>query len=245
MLRCWAPVLSDRLSFLIFLLEMAPGADFVHSVFSGIAARYVAVNHILSFGMDILWRLRAVELVADWKPSSLLDVATGTGDLALDIQRELPEVEVLGVDFCEPMLEIARRRGVRRTICADAMHLPLPSSCFDTLTIAFGLRNLPDYTAALQEFRRVLRPGGHLLILDFGIPDGIVSMPYRFYLHYVLPRFANLLTSSQPAYSYLGESIERFPRYETMCNLLTGVGYSDAVCLPLLGGIAVIYFARA
>lgn len=225
---------------------MAPDAEYVHAAFSAIAPCYVAVNHILSLGVDILWRSRAVELVADWKPSSLLDVATGTGDLALDIQRELPEIEVLGVDFCKPMLEIARRRGLRHALCADAMRLPFKPARFDVLTTAFGLRNMQDYRGALHEFRRVLRSGGRLLVLDFSIPEGVISSAtYRFYLHHVLPRLAGLFTTSASAYFYLGESIERFPRRGAMCDLLVDVGYSDAVCIPLLGGIAAIYFAQA
>ena len=234
---------------------MAPDAEYVHAAFSAIAPRYVAVNHILSLGVDILWRSRAVELVADWKPSSLLDVATGTGDLALDIQRELPEIEVLGVDFCKPvlgvdfckpMLEIARRRGLRHALCADAMRLPFKPARFDVLTTAFGLRNMQDYRGALHEFRRVLRSGGHLLVLDFSIPEGVISSAtYRFYLHHILPRLAGLFTTSASAYFYLGESIERFPRRGAMCDLLVDVGYSDAVCIPLLGGIAAIYVAQA
>lgn len=233
-----------ELSSLIFLPEMTPDADYVHAAFSRIAERYVTVNHVLSLGVDILWRIRAVELVADWKPSTLLDVATGTGDLALDIQRELPEVEVLGVDFCEPMLEIARRRGLRHTLCADAMRLPLPHSSFDAVTTAFGLRNMRDYRAALQEFRRVLRPHGHLLILDFSMPEGIFAGLYRLYLHHALPRLAGILTSAPSAYSYLGESIEQFPRCETMCHLLMEAEFSNPVYLPLFGGIAAIYYAQ-
>lgn len=244
MSRRWAPELSVEPLFLTFLLEMALDAGYVHAIFSAIAPRYVAVNHVLSMGIDILWRSRAVELIADWKPSALMDVATGTGDLALNIQQELPEIEVLGVDFCESMLEIARRRGLRHTLCADAMQLPLPSACFDAVSTAFGLRNMPDYSGALREFHRMLRPGGHLLILDFCIPDGIAAAPYRFYLHRVLPRLADLLTASATAYSYLGESIENFPRSEAMCNVLSDTGYNNPVCLPLLGGIAAIYFAQ-
>ncbi|MCH5284380.1 MAG: ubiquinone/menaquinone biosynthesis methyltransferase [Akkermansiaceae bacterium] len=222
-----------------------PDSSYVHAAFSAIAPHYVAANHLLSLGMDILWRARAVQLVAEWKPARLLDIATGTGDLALDIERALPEVHVLGTDFCEPMLEIARRRGLRHVLPADAMHLPLEDDVFDAATIAFGLRNMPDYAAALREFRRVLRPGGHLLVLDLGIPEGVAAAPYRFYLHRVLPKIAACLTEAPDAYTYLGRSIEAFPRGQAMLELLTSTGYAAPAFVPLMGGIAGLYFAEA
>ena len=221
-----------------------PDPAYVHAAFSAIARRYVAANHLLSLGMDIQWRARAVQMVAEWRPAQLLDVATGTGDLALDILRALPEVRVLGVDFCGPMLEIARRRGLRDCLEADAMHLPLPDAAFDVVTTAFGLRNMPDYAAALREFRRVLRPGGHLLVLDLGIPEGVAAGPYRFYLHRVLPRIASCFAASAEAYTYLGRSIEAFPRGGAFFDLLSSVGYVAPVHVPLMGGIASIYTAE-
>ncbi len=221
-----------------------PAAQAVHGAFSSIARRYCVVNHVLSLGIDVLWRARAVERVAEWTPSSVLDVATGTGDLALDIMRELPETEVLGVDFCEPMLDIARRRGLRHSLCADALHLPLDTASFDVVTTAFGLRNMADYSAAVREFHRVLRPGGHLLILDFAMPEGLFSFPYRFYLHRILPPLAGLLTGASGAYTYLGESIEQFPRGDALCRILLDQAFTDALFLPLLGGIAAIYTAQ-
>lgn len=217
---------------------------FVHEIFSAIAERYVVANHVLSLGADILWRSRAVECIAEWKPARLLDVATGTGDLALAILRENPEVEVLGVDFCEPMLQVARRRGLNRTLCADAMHLPLPDASFEVVTVAFGLRNMPDYEAALREFHRLVCPGGHVLILDFSMPDGIAAAPYRVYLHRVLPRLAGCITAQREAYRYLGASIERFPRGAEMLELFRATGFQAPVALPLCGGIAAIYTAQ-
>lgn len=221
-----------------------PDPSYVHAAFSGIAKRYVAANHLLSMGMDILWRARAVELVAEWKPRRLLDIATGTGDMALDIMHALPEVDVLGTDFCEPMLEIARRRGLERCLVADAMHMPLPDASFDVATVAFGLRNMPDYAAALREFCRVLRPGGRLLVLDLSMPEGWLATPYRMYLHRVLPRIAGVLTGERETYTYLGRSIEQFPRREAFLRLLEEAGYTDALALPLCGGIAMIYAAQ-
>ncbi len=222
-----------------------PDPAYVHAAFSAIAERYVTANHILSLGTDILWRQRVVQRVAEWKPARLLDIATGTGDLALAISRALPEIEVLGTDFCRPMLDVAVRRGLQNVLEADAMALPLPDASFDAATVAFGLRNMADYGAALREFRRVLRPGGHLLVLDFSMPTGIFAQPYRLYLHHVLPRVAAWVTGNRGAYDYLGDSIELFPRGAEFCRLLESCGYTAPTCLPLCMGIASIYTAEA
>ena len=218
-----------------------PDPSFVHSVFSSIASRYVTANHVLSLGADILWRERAIKMIAEWKPKNLLDIATGTGDLALAVKKALPEVEVLGTDFCRPMLDVAVQRGLTNVLEADAMNLPLPDACYDAATVAFGLRNMADYEKALREFNRILTPGGHLLVLDFSMPEGALAKPYRLYLHHVLPRIAGLLTGNMGAYDYLGDSIETFPRGEAFCQLLSRCGYLSPQALPLMGGIATIY----
>ena len=222
-----------------------PDPAYVHAAFSSIAERYVTANHILSMGMDILWRARVVQMVAEWKPANLLDIATGTGDLALAIKKALPEIDVLGTDFCRPMLDVAVRRGLENVLEADAMNLPLPDAAFDAATVAFGLRNMADYEKALREFRRVLRPGGHLLVLDFSMPENIFAAPYRLYLHHVLPRVAGWVTGNSAAYDYLGESIEAFPRGVAFQELLLNAGFSNPTCLPLCMGIASIYTAEA
>lgn len=218
--------------------------EFVHAAFSAIAPRYVAANHVLSLGIDLAWRQRVVQLVSEWEPARLLDIATGTGDLALALSRALPEVEILATDFCQPMLDVARRRGLNNLLCADAMNLPLDDASFDAATVAFGLRNMADYAAALREFSRILKPGGHLLILDFSMPGGWLAAPYRWYLHRVLPAVAGWITHRPEAYAYLGDSIETFPRGEAMLRLLAEQGYENAAVEPLNGGIACIYTAQ-
>ncbi len=222
-----------------------PDPSYVHAAFSSIAARYVTANHLLSMGADILWRARAIEKIAEWHPRRLLDIATGTGDLALAVKRALPETEVMGTDFCRPMLDVAVKRGLEQVLEADAMDLPLPDASFDVATVAFGLRNMADYEKALREFRRILTPGGHLLVLDFSMPSGLLAQPYRLYLHHVLPRIAGFITGNSAAYDYLGESIESFPRDAAFLELLECSGFTMPTQLPLLSGIASIYTAQA
>ncbi len=219
--------------------------QFVHAAFTSIASRYVTANHVLSLGADVLWRERAIKIIAEWKPRNLLDIATGTGDLALAIKKALPEVEVKGTDFCRAMLDVAVKRGLTDVLEADALHLPLPDASYDAATVAFGLRNMENYEQALREFRRILRTGGHLLVLDFSMPEGLLAAPYRFYLHHILPRIAGMLTGNAAAYDYLGESIEQFPRGEAFKALLTRCGYTAPTALPLLCGIASLYWAEA
>lgn len=222
-----------------------PDPAYVHAAFSSIAERYVTANHVLSMGTDILWRACVVEMVAEWKPGNLLDIATGTGDLALALKKAFPEMEVLGTDFCRPMLDVAVRRGLSQVLEADAMNLPLESGSYDAATVAFGLRNMADYEKALREFRRVLCPGGHLLVLDFSMPENpLFARPYRLYLHHVLPRIAGMVTGNTDAYAYLGDSIEAFPRGAQFCELMQRAGFTNPTCLPLCMGIASIYTAE-
>ncbi len=214
-------------------------------MFERVARRYDLANHLLSGGLDFWWRRRASEIVRQWQPRQVLDLATGSGDLALTIQRKLPESEVTGVDFSPEMLAAARRKGLTRTVVADALQLPFPNESFDAVTVAFGLRNMVDWPAAIREMGRVLRPGGHLLVLDFSLPEGGLRPVYRFYLHRCLPWIAGLVTGQRDAYQYLGASIEEFPSGLAMCELLTQGGFSDATAQPLSGGIVTIYYATS
>src|SRR4029453_5069620 len=157
----------------------------------------------------------------------IVDLATGTGDLALALQKKLPDAEVTGVDFVPEMLELAHRKGVRRTILADAMKLPFPDASFDCVTIGFGLRNMDNWTAALGEMSRVLKRGGRLLVLEFSLPTkSIVRNIYRLYLHRCLPLLGFLLTRRKSAYDYLGDSIEEFPTGRAMLNLMKTSAFS-------------------
>ena len=218
---------------------------FVHRAFSSIAERYVLTNHVLSLGIDVAWRRRVAEIVAGVEPEMVLDVATGSGDLAATVAKRNPEARVVGVDFCAPMLAQARKRGLEDLIVSDGLALPFPDSTFDALTIGYGLRNMADWSAALQEFSRVLRPGGRLVILDFSLPTvRPVRKFYRFYLHRILPRIAGFLTGNREAYTYLGESIERFPAGKEMVSLIESAGFVSASSEPLCSGISSLYSAE-
>ena len=216
----------------------------VREMFGSIATRYDLANHVLSCGIDFYWRARAAKIVDTWHPHQIADLATGTGDLALAMQKKLPHAELTGVDVLPEMLEIARRKGVRRVVLADAMELPFDDASFDCVTIAFGLRNLENCSAALTEMWRVLKPKGHLLVLEFSMPTmPIVRAAYRFYLHRCLPLLGSFLTRKKSAYDYLGDSIEEFPSGDAMCELMRGAGYVSPSFERLTGGIVTIYTA--
>lgn len=216
----------------------------VRAMFDRIAARYDLANHLLSGGIDVLWRARAARMVSSWRPRRILDLATGSGDLAIALARALPESEIIAADFSAQMLELARRKGVRHTVLADAMQLPFPDRSFDCVTVAFGLRNMSDWGGALREMGRVLDAHGHLLILDFSIPARWLRGLYRFYLHSCLPSLAAAVTRQKDAYNYLGASIESFPSGDAMLRLIEGSGFQAAAARVNSGGIATIYTAE-
>ena len=221
----------------------AQDAGSIQQMFARIASRYDLANALLSVGLDHFWRQYVARCVAAWRPRRLLDVASGSGALAAALQRAVPDAEVVSADFCAPLLLRSRRRRLKRLVVADALALPFANGVFDVVTVAFGLRNMASYERALSEMHRVLAPGGHLLILDFSLPTGVLLPPYRLYLHRALPRIAGWLTGVPEAYEYLGESIERFPRGETMLELLRNVGFAEANHKPLSAGVVSVYTA--
>jgi demethylmenaquinone methyltransferase / 2-methoxy-6-polyprenyl-1,4-benzoquinol methylase len=216
----------------------------VRGLFASIAGRYQTVNHVLSGGLDWYWRAAVVRLMRPWRPGTVLDVATGSGDLARALRGKIPGCRVVGADFCRPMLEVARRQGLPELVEADGLHLPFPDDAFDAVTAAFGLRNMASWEGGLREMARVLKPGGHLLILDFSLPTLPVIRPlYRFYLHRILPIVAGIATGRMDAYEYLGGSIEKFPSGESMLSLIRNCGLSDTAAKPLSLGTVSIYTA--
>jgi demethylmenaquinone methyltransferase / 2-methoxy-6-polyprenyl-1,4-benzoquinol methylase len=217
----------------------------VRKMFGAIARRYDLANHLLSCGIDFYWRRRAAEIVAGWRPHRIADLATGTGDLALALQKKLPDAEIVGVDFLPEMLDLAQRKGLRQIVLADAMNLPFGDASFDCVTIAFGLRNLENWGAALAEMSRVLKTNGHLLVLEFSLPTAaILRAIYRCYLHRWLPLFGSLLTGTKSAYDYLGDSIEEFPSGDALCQLMAGNGFTRPTFEAVTGGIVTSYTAQ-
>lgn len=222
--------------------DMIAKPAYVREMFGSIARRYDLANHVLSCGIDFYWRARAANIVVGWRPRNIADLATGTGDLALALQKKLPDADITGVDYLPEMLERARQKGLRHVLLADAMKLPFSDASFDCITIAFGLRNLEDCSAALTEIARVLNSNGRLLVLEFSLPaQPIVREAYRFYLHRFLPFLGSLLTQKKSAYDYLGDSIEEFPSGNAMCELMQANGYVSPTFEPLTLGIVTIY----
>ncbi|HVU24707.1 MAG TPA: bifunctional demethylmenaquinone methyltransferase/2-methoxy-6-polyprenyl-1,4-benzoquinol methylase UbiE [Opitutus sp.] len=223
----------------------------VSSMFARIARHYDLANRLLSFGLDRSWRARLVAAVARRRPHDVLDLATGSGDVAFALASRLPSsVHITGADFCQPMLDEAERKradlGPFPNLLfrpADALALPFADHSFDAITIAFGLRNLADRPRALGEMRRVLRRGGHLFILEFSQPPRWFRPFYFCYLRHLLPRLAGLVTGDRAAYAYLNESIERFPAREALSAELRSAGFAAIEAFPLAQGAVALHVA--
>lgn len=228
--------------------ERRPSEDpgFVRAMFGRIAHRYDLANTLLSGGLDALWRRRAVARVAAWAPARVLDVATGSGALAAAMRTRCPSARmIVGADFCEALLRRGQGRGADVLLTADGMRLPFADASFDVVTVAFGLRNMASWPGAARETARVLRPGGHVLVLDFSLPERrVLRAVYRAYLHRVLPRLAALVSGERAAYDYLGESIEGFPRGAAMRALLEGCGFTGTTAEALTAGVVSLYTAE-
>jgi demethylmenaquinone methyltransferase/2-methoxy-6-polyprenyl-1,4-benzoquinol methylase len=219
-------------------------AAYVDQAFRGIAPRYVLANHVLSLGIDVLWRRKVARAVRRAGPASVLDLATGSGDLAVAVRDACPGAWVVGADFCQPMMVHARRRGLGDLVVADGMCLPFADRAFDVVTIGFGLRNMASWDGAATEMARVMRPGGHLFVLDFARPGSApVRWLYQIYLGHVVPLVGGLLTGRRDAYEYLCSSIGSFPCGPDMVALLDRCGFNETCWEPLTGGVAALYTA--
>ena len=219
----------------------------VKEMFAGIAGRYDLLNHVLSLNIDKRWRrLVADELrdILDREDTTVLDVACGTGDLSLELSRN-SKAQIIGTDFCRPMLTIANRKSQNANIPyleADAMTLPVADATFDAATIAFGLRNLPNYENGLKELYRVLKPDGKLVVLECSHPRlPVFRELYEFYFSTILPRIGGLVSGSRTAYTYLPDSVSKFPEQDALVDLMKSCGFSGVRFQNLTGGISAIH----
>jgi len=216
----------------------------VKEMFAGIAGRYDLLNHVLSLNIDRTWRRKVRRELADilGRPDALvLDVACGTGDLSMELQRE-SKARVIGTDFCRPMLAIAAQKSRIDFVESDAMTLSFADNTFDAATIAFGLRNLPNYEDGLRELCRVLKSGGKLVILECSHPRlPVFRELYDFYFNRVLPKIGGLVSGSSAAYTYLPNSVAKFPNQKTLASMMERAGFTGIKFQNLTGGIAALH----
>ncbi|MBE34361.1 MAG: bifunctional demethylmenaquinone methyltransferase/2-methoxy-6-polyprenyl-1,4-benzoquinol methylase UbiE [Opitutaceae bacterium] len=226
----------------------------VNSMFARIARRYDFANILLSGGIDRWWRRKLVSAVNRGSPADVLDLATGSGDVAFAISRKvLSANNIVGIDFCQPMLDEAVNKQENSLETADTritfkqgdgLDLPLEDNSFDAVTISFGLRNMADRHLSLTEMRRVLRPGGRMYVLEFSQPDRWFKPIYLFYLRTILPVIAGIVTKDKAAYVYLNETIEEFPGREGLTEEIKAAGFSSVKASGLTFGIVALHEAQ-
>jgi len=223
----------------------------VEAMFDNIASTYDTLNHRLSWNIDRYWRKKAIKRLAAHAPKKILDIATGTGDFAIQACQQLPEVQITAVDISEGMMQVGRqkvkKKGLQQHIQferEDCTALSYPDNTFDAITTAFGIRNFASLDKGLEEMCRVLRPGGQLCILELTQP---MSFPMRqlfhIYSHTVLPLYGRLISKDTEAYSYLTKTIEAFPQGERMMDILRHAGFRETAFQRLTLGICTLYFA--
>lgn len=223
----------------------------VEKMFNGIAHSYDALNHRLSFGIDRSWRRKAITWLLPFKPQSVLDVATGTGDFALLVADILKPQKIIGIDISDEMMRIGREKakneGKDNVISferGDCERLEFPDNTFDAITAAFGIRNFQDLDAALKEMCRVLKKGGHASILELSCPTGFpMKQLFWLYSHTVLQLYGTIVSKDKKAYSYLTNTIEAFPKGEVVVGALKRTGFSEVGLKSLTFGTCIFYYA--
>lgn len=223
----------------------------VTRMFDNISGRYDGLNRVISFGIDLKWRKRVVNLVADIAPRKVLDIATGTGDLAIQIAKREATAEVTGLDISPGMLEVGKRKVAERElqdritmVVGDSEALPFEADSFDAITVAFGVRNFENLEKGLSEIHRVLRPGGRFVVLETSVPTKTpYKQGYKLYSQYLLPVLGRLFSRDKDAYAYLSESAAAFPHGEAFNNILRKTGFKDVEDRPQTFGVASIYLA--
>jgi demethylmenaquinone methyltransferase/2-methoxy-6-polyprenyl-1,4-benzoquinol methylase len=217
----------------------------ISDMFGRVASRYDVMNHIMAGGFDFYWRHCLVQAVRSQQPGRVLDLATGSGDVLLALERERAYTDLaIGADFCLPMLQQAQAKKARNLLVGDGLHLPFPDASFDAVAISWGLRNFADRLAGLREMRRVLRPGGRAYVLEFSHPAAWLAPLYFWYLRRVMPLYAQFITPERGAYEYLGDSIRAFPSQPELAALMREAGFSSANWTNLTLGIAALHVAE-
>ena len=229
-----------------------PEKETVRTMFNDIAYRYDFLNHFLSAGIDIIWRKKVRRILAKRNPKSILDVATGTGDLAIELSTIKPE-KIYGVDIAVEMLEIGKDKIAKKSLSeiitleeGDAENLRFDDNTFDAATVAFGVRNFETLQKGLKEIRRVLKPGGTFIVLEFSKPKTFPTKQlYNFYFKYILPLMGKIVSKSSSAYTYLPESVQGFAEDDIFLKELEKAGYSNPSQKRLTMGIATIYISTS
>jgi demethylmenaquinone methyltransferase/2-methoxy-6-polyprenyl-1,4-benzoquinol methylase len=222
----------------------------VAEMFNDIAGKYDFLNHFLSLGIDKGWRKKAIKEIGKVNPKLILDVATGTGDLAIAAIAVNPD-KVTGIDIADQMLEVGRKKIAEKDLDkritlqnGDSAALPFADGAFDAVTCAYGVRNFEHLEAGLREMCRVMRPGGKLAVLEFSHPSKFpVKQLFKFYSKYILPTLGNMISKHSRAYTYLPESVDAFPEGERLVKILTQCGFKEAKARPLTFGITTLYTA--
>lgn len=221
----------------------------VQDIFATITSKYDVLNHLLSLRRDVAWRRFCVRRMSFFRTNRFLDVATGTGDLAIEAALRYPQIRVTGLDFVREMVVQGKKKVAGRHLAdriaflkGDALSLPFPNDFFDTAAIAFGIRNIPERTQALQEMVRVVTPGGRVMVLEFNFPKTPILRPlYGLYLNVILPRLARTLSPNPEAYAYLADSVMNFPSPEAFKALMARAGVMNVEVYRLTMGVTCLY----
>lgn len=224
----------------------------IAAMFDRISPQYDRLNHLLSLNIDKLWRRKTAKIIAKSQPNSILDLATGTADLSIELAKRNPQAHIIGVDFSEKMLDIGKAKIIKQNLenqielqWGEASSLPFEGSAFDAVTVAFGVRNFEDLGGGLTEIHRVLKPNGQAFILEFSMPERFpVKQAYRLYFKHILPIIGRWISKDGAAYRYLPESVERFLKPDKFLNLLASKGFKDLAKESLSFGIATVYHAK-
>ncbi len=228
------------------------GTSFSHQtrrMFTAIAPRYDFLNQILSVGLDSYWRKKAVDLLVPTSNELILDIATGTGDILIEIAKRNLSTQIFGIDFSQKMLDLARikvnKLGFNKDVSfqiGSGELLPYADKSFDGVLCAFGIRNFYDIKKGLREFYRILKPGGRLIILEFSMPrNAVIGYIYQFYFNFILPKIGNLISGHENAYTYLPESVADFPNQREFINWIKKSGFNKTSFIELSLGIVSIH----